>query len=87
MITQTEEKIIGIQEISHSDFPPSYRFYYHPSYKYFWKAEGGKIVSISPNGEEIKIVWFDNSDNKKIILNIINDIGASLEFSMPVRVI
>ena len=87
VITQTEEKIIGIQEISHSDFPPSYRFYYHPSYKYFWKAEGGKIVSISPNGEEIKIVWFDNSDNKKIILNIINDIGASLEFSMPVRVI
>ncbi|MBI5219099.1 MAG: alpha/beta hydrolase [Bacteroidia bacterium] len=85
IITSGETGIKGKSIVFYNDSLPVYNFAFRPAYKYYWMVSGGKIVNVNKTCNEAKVVWFENSTEKRITLQIINDVGAAKDFLLDVK--
>lgn len=75
-LSDYNHEIIGAKQINENDKILIYTIENKPDYKFEWNIIGGKIIESSKNNSLIKVVWFSNSNVRKLMLKIQNKSGA-----------
>ncbi|NDV47432.1 alpha/beta hydrolase [Paludibacter sp. 221] len=77
--------IIGTESVPQTDLPPVYYIDNSTPLNIQWKVEGGLVVKNS--GNAISVVWFDSSEQKKILVCVTNQYGISCQKELLVEVL